>query len=81
MIVKPEIRTDFSVPNIIHNDVYFYVNKDIWCDKYKNFIRSQLYETPVFLILDTIKGTQVAAFMCVSDFEKAFELIENYINY
>ena len=80
MIVKPEIRTDFSVPNIIH-DVYFYVNKDVWCDKYKNFIRSQLCETPVFLILDTIEGTKVAVFTCVSDFEKAFELIENYINY
>lgn len=76
MALFERIPIDPYWPVEIRNDVYFYVNKDVWCDKYKNFIKEKLYEIPVFLILDTFDGVKVAAFACVADFEENFGLIE-----
>ena len=62
-------------------EFYFYINKECWCDKYKNYIIKVLYETPVYLIIDTIEGEKLLAILNVSDFKECFKLIETSINY
>ena len=71
-----------DLPNAINiKECYFYINKDAWCDKYKNYIIKVLYETPVYLILDTNKGEKLLAIPTISDFKECFKLIETSINY
>jgi len=62
-------------------EFYFYINKEVWCDKYINYIIKVLYETPVYLIVDTIEGEKLLVITNVSEFKENFKLIETLINY
>ena len=72
---------NISPTSIYVKEIYFYINKEVWCDKYKNYIIKVLYETPVYLIIDTNKGEKLLAIPTVSDFKECFKLIETSINY
>jgi len=74
---------NISPSSICNKEIYFYINKEVWCDKYKNYIIKVLYETPVYLIIDRNKGEKLLILVItnVSEFKENFKLIETSINY
>lgn len=64
-----------------YKECYFYVNKSIWCEKYKNYIIKALYLNPVYLVLDTKSGEKLAFFQNVAKFKENYNLIETLIDY
>jgi hypothetical protein len=77
---KPFVNS-LKTANLPSPDVYFYVNKQVWCEKYINFIKSELFENNCYLIVDTNDGIKLAGFTCVADFEESIKLIERLINH
>ena len=56
-------------------EIYFYVNKDAWCQKYKDYIINVLYEIPIFLVLDTNEGNKLMCIPNVSEFKENYKLM------
>lgn len=73
--------------NVVNKEIYFYINKNSWCDGLKNVIKLALTENHIFLLLecdDDIhkKGEiQIIVFSSITDFEEHYTLIENCIGY
>lgn len=68
-------------------EIYFYINKNSWCEGLKAVINLALQENLVYLLLETDDNIHkkgeiiIAAFVTVSEFKTNFTLIENCIGY
>ena len=68
-------------------DIYFYINKDSWCDGLKKTIMMALDQTPINLLLETDDNIHpkgqviVAVFTNIAEFKEHYQLIENCIGY
>lgn len=75
-----EILQDDTVKVVKIQDIYFYVNKAVWCAPYINQIMKALDENPVYLIVDNSSETKLFPISCVAEFKEKLKIITKYIN-
>lgn len=76
-----ETTQNDTVDVIKIQDIYFYVNKAVWCTPYINQIMKVLDEHPVHLVINNSSETKLLPISCVAEFKENLKNIENYINF
>lgn len=75
-----ETLQDDTVKVVKIQDIYFYVNKAVWCASYINQIMKALDENPVYLIVDNSSETKLFPISCIAEFKEKLKTITKYIN-